>query len=98
MENGWLDYIAPQIYWHFGYDRADYGKLADWWVDITKDYKVHLYIGHAVYKVEKGDTPWGNPLEIINQIQYNRNIPHIKGSIFFRAKSIVDNPRINGQA
>ena len=92
VENGWLDYIAPQIYWHFGYDRADYGKLADWWVDITKDYKVHLYIGHAVYKVEKGDTPWGNPLEIINQIQYNRNIPHIKGSIFFRAKSIVDNP------
>lgn len=92
VENGWLDYIAPQIYWHFGYDRADYSKVADWWVNTTKGYKVNLYIGHAAYKIEAGDTPWGNPLEIINQIQYNRKIPQIKGSIFFRAKSIIDNP------
>ena len=92
VENGWLDYIAPQIYWHFGYDRADYGVLVDWWVNLTRGYKAHLYIGHAAHKVEKGDTPWGNPLEIINQIQYNRAIPEVKGSIFFRARSIVNNP------
>lgn len=92
VENKWLDYIAPQIYWHFGYDKADYAKLVDWWADVVKDYGVRLYIGHAAYKVEDGNTPWGNPLEIINQIQYNRNIPQIKGSIFFRAKSIIDNP------
>lgn len=92
VENGWLDYIAPQIYWYFGYDRADYGELVDWWTNVVKNHKVHLYIGHAVYKVEEGNTPWGNPLEIINQIRYNRGIPQVKGSIFFRAKSIIDNP------
>ncbi|HZJ76571.1 MAG TPA: family 10 glycosylhydrolase, partial [Oscillospiraceae bacterium] len=92
VEKEWLDYIVPQIYWNFGYDRADYGVLVDWWADITKGRNVHLYIGHAAHKVEKGDTPWGNPLEIINQIKYNRDILEVKGSIFFRAKSIVDNP------
>lgn len=92
VEKGWLDYIAPQIYWNFGYDRADYGHLVDWWADITKNHKVDLYIGHAAHKIEEGDTAWGNPLEIINQIQYNRTVPQIKGSIFFRAGSILDNP------
>ena len=92
VEKGWLDYIAPQIYWHFGYEKADYGILVDWWADVVKDHKVHLYIGHAAYKVEEGNTPWGNPLEIIKQIQYNRSVPQVKGSIFFRAKSLIDNP------
>jgi len=92
VENGWLDYIAPQIYWYFGYDRADYGGLVDWWANVVKNHKVHLYIGHAAYKVAEGNTPWGNPMEIINQIRYNRGIPQVKGSIFFRAKSIIDNP------
>lgn len=92
IEKGWLDYIAPQVYWNFGYDRADYAEVTDWWVDITKGHKVDLYIGHAAHKVEAGSTPWGNPLEIPRQIQYNRNISQIKGSIFFRAKFIVDNP------
>ena len=92
VENEWLDYIAPQIYWHFGYDRAEYRNLVNWWADLVKDKKTHLYIGHAAYKVEEGDTPWGNPLEISNQIEYNRGIPQVKGSIFFRAKSILNNP------
>lgn len=92
VEMGWLDYIAPQIYWYFGYDRADYGKLVDWWADVVKNKKTHLYIGHAAYKIEEGNTPWGNPLEISNQIDYNREIPQVKGSIFFRAKSIINNP------
>ncbi|MFW5649275.1 MAG: family 10 glycosylhydrolase [Candidatus Alkaliphilus sp. MAG34] len=92
VENGWLDYIAPQIYWYFGYDKADYEELVDWWADVVKGHKPHLYIGHAAYKVEAGNTPWGNPLEIINQVKYNRTIPQVKGSIFFRAKSITDNP------
>lgn len=91
IEQGWLDYIAPQVYWHFGYDRADYKKTVDWWVNVTKNKKPHLYIGHAAYKLEESNTPWGNPLEIANQIEYNRTIPGIKGSIFFRAKSIINN-------
>lgn len=92
VENGWLDYIAPQIYWHIGYDRAEYKELINWWSNVVQNKKVDLYIGQAAYKVEAGNTPWGNPLEILDQIEYNRMIPEVKGSIFFRAKSIVNNP------
>ncbi len=92
IENGWLDYIAPQVYWHIGYDRAEYKELINWWSNVVQNKKVELYIGQAAYKVEAGTTPWGNPLEILDQIEYNRMIPEVKGSIFFRAKSIVNNP------
>ena len=61
-------------------------------VQLVQNKKVELYIGQAAYKVEAGTTPWGNPLEILDQIEYNRMIPEVKGSIFFRAKSIVNNP------
>ncbi len=92
IEQEWLDYIAPQIYWHIGYEAAEYKTLVNWWSDVVKNKNVDLYIGQAAYKIEETDTPWGNPLEIINQIEYNRSIPEIKGSIFFRAKSILNNP------
>ena len=92
VENGWLDYIAPQLYWYIGYDRAEYTELVQWWANVVKNKKTHLYIGHAAYKVEEGSTPWGNPLEISNQIEYNRGFAEVKGSIFFRAKSIMNNP------
>lgn len=30
MEQGWLDYLTPQLYWKFG-GGQDYAKLAPWW-------------------------------------------------------------------
>lgn len=92
VEKGWLDYIAPQIYWYFGYSPAPYEVVLKWWTDLIQDKDIHLYVGHATYKVQSGDDPWGNPYEILNQINYNRNTQNVKGSIFFRTKSLVDNP------
>lgn len=91
VEEGWLDYIAPQIYWNIGFEIAEYKELVNWWADVVNNKNTNLYIGHAAYKVEEGNTPWGNPMEIPNQIEYNREIPEVKGSIFFRAKSIINN-------
>lgn len=92
VEKGWLDYIAPQIYWYFGYPAAPYEVVLKWWTDLIQDKNIHLYVGHAAYKVQSSNDPWGNPYEILNQIDYNRNAQNVKGSIFFRAKSLVDNP------
>lgn len=92
VEEGWLDYIAPQIYWHFGYAPAPYEVLLKWWSSLTEGKDIHLYIGQAAYKVQPEEGPWGNPYEILNQIDYNRNVGNAKGSILFRAKSIINNP------
>ncbi|WP_244272656.1 glycoside hydrolase family 10 protein [Natronincola peptidivorans] len=92
VEEGWLDYIAPQIYWYFGYGPAAYEIVLHWWSNLVQDRDIHLYVGHAAYKAQPEETPWGNPYEILNQIDYNRNAGNAQGSIFFRAQSIVSNP------
>lgn len=45
---GWIDYLAPQIYWNIGYEIADYEILTQWWRQAIKNKDVQLYIGQDV--------------------------------------------------
>ena len=31
INNGWVDYCVPQIYWQIGHPAADYETLIRWW-------------------------------------------------------------------
>ena len=92
---GWIDYIAPQIYWNIGYKPADYEIVLKWWVKEMRGKPVDLYVGQALYKVGTDGAgtngAWLNPNELPNQIIMNRNYDTVKGSIYFRAKLITDN-------
>ncbi len=85
-----IDYIAPQIYWHIGFEIADYEKLSNWWADVIKDTNVNLYIGQAVYRLqyESPNKPWFGPGEVKKQLEMNKQLPEIKGSIFYNYNSI----------
>lgn len=50
MENGWIDYVAPQIYWEVGHKKADYKTLVNWWANIARKTDTPLYIGEGIYK------------------------------------------------
>ncbi len=89
VDTGWIDYVVPQIYWHQGFNLADYDTLVNWWSSAVTGSKTDLYIGQAAYKVKE----WKNSSELINQIDYNRSFPEVKGSIFFSYKSLLDNPK-----
>ena len=91
LSNGWIDYVAPQIYWHIGFDIADYEILANWWNKNT--FGRNLYIGHAAYKVATDSRKqWHQPLELANQVALNRQLDKVQGSIYFSTKSIRNNP------
>ena len=89
MDKGWIDYVVPQIYWNQGFKVAEYNTLVKWWSKNAKNTSTDLYIGQAAYRVGA----WSNPNELVNQINYNRNYPEIKGSIFFSYKSLKQNPK-----
>lgn len=93
MQEEWLDYIAPQVYWSFDFSAAQYNKVTDWWIEQTQGKNVHLYIGHAAYKVgDDKDPAWNNPDEIPNQIKYNtERFNQVKGSVFFSYKDLKSN-------
>ena len=90
MDKGWIDYVAPQLYWTRGFRAADYSVLVEWWSEYARKTGTALYIGQAAYKV-KDWSDGGN--ELIEQIKLNRRYPEIKGSIFFSYKSLVPNPK-----
>ncbi|KEO75514.1 glycoside hydrolase family 10 protein [Anditalea andensis] len=87
LREGWIDYITPQIYWHIGFDKAEYKTLVDWWSKNT--YGKHLYIGQGVYRM--GEKGWEDPAEIQNQIFYNREFDQVHGSMYFSAKTFMTN-------
>ena len=94
VKNGWVDYIAPQIYWSIGNDGADYQTLLSWWTDVVKGTDVDLYIGHAGYRsldAKPGDV-WYGADEIERQIRLNRRYDAVDGSIHFRLKMYIENP------
>ena len=91
LKNGWIDYVAPQLYWSIGYPPSDYEKLVDWWSKHV--YGKHLYVGHAAYKINNSpnDPNWTKPEEISKQVTLNRANPNVKGSIYFSAKPLLRN-------
>ena len=92
---GWIDYIAPQIYWNIGFKPADYEKVLKWWVNEMSGKPVKLYVGQALYKVGTHgagtDGAWLNPNELPSQILMNRRYDTVQGSIYFRAELLTDN-------
>ena len=80
VKQGWIDYIAPQLYWSFGHKTASYAALCDWWCLQTKNTKVKLYIGIAPYQLGSNST-WGK-YELANQLRYN-SARQVSGSIWF---------------
>jgi uncharacterized lipoprotein YddW (UPF0748 family) len=91
LQNGLLDYAAPQVYWSIGFNVANYGVLTPWWNN--NSFGRHIYIGHAAYKINvDADANWTNPSQINNQIRLNRQQQNVFGSIFFRTGNILANP------
>lgn len=93
VQKGWLDYIAPQIYWQIGHKQCDYATLLDWWSNVTRGTGVKLYVGHAAYKTGDSNqgTQWTDGQEMARQIAYNRANGNVDGSIFYGYSALKNN-------
>ena len=91
LEEDWLDYVAPQVYWSIGNASANFATLVPWWNKNT--YGQHVYIGHGTYKINNDSDPnWRNERETPNQIRLIRSHENVQGSVFFSAKILKNNP------
>ena len=98
VREGSIDYIAPQLYWHIGFDIADYQVLLDWWHRATLFSTVDLYIGHAAYRAGSTDAshPWYGVDEINRQLILNKRYSGVAGSIFYNYNALAGNPALQG--
>ncbi|WP_161783230.1 family 10 glycosylhydrolase [Massilia sp. BSC265] len=88
IQQGWVDYLAPQVYWYIGQTGSDYKLLVPWWNDNA--YERHMYIGLADYKVNTAG--WTDPNQINNQIAMNRAAANISGQVHFRHQFLQNDP------
>jgi len=91
LEKGWIDYVAPQLYWATTEKAVAYNMLLDWWADNT--YGRQLFIGHGIYRALESRTgAWKTTTEIPKQIRAIRENPNAYGSIYFSSASFRHNP------
>lgn len=89
LKKGWIDYVAPQLYWEFGHKVAPYEVLLDWWSKHT--YGKNCYIGLGIYR-GGSNAAWKDTTQLPRMIDALRNTPNIQGMIFFSSKTFDKNP------
>ena len=90
INNGWVDYNIPQIYWEIGHPAADYDNLIHWWARHAASRP--LFIGQDVMRtVNKADAR--NPLQnqMPAKMKLQRSLPTVQGSCQWYAAAVVDN-------
>lgn len=90
VNNGWVDYIVPQLYWEIGHSSADYEKLIRWWSAHIKGRP--LIIGQDVERTVRArdvNNPTVNQMAAKFELQ--RNLPNIEGSVLWYSAAVVAN-------
>lgn len=97
VNNGWIDYCVPQLYWEIGHKAADYKTLIKWWNKYASNRL--LFIGEDIERTVKNADP-DNPK--INQMSAKRRLhsemPNVQGTVLWYAKAVVDNVGNYGMA
>lgn len=90
LQQGWVDYIAPQVYWYIGQPGANYAAIVPWWNSQANGR--HIYIGMAGYKVNDPTqgANWANPSQIPNEMRLNRDplYSNIYGQSIYNTSSL----------
>lgn len=89
LQKGWIDYVAPQLYWEFEHASAPFESLVDWWSQNT--YGKHCYIGLGVYRAGS-NRAWKDSTQLTRQIECIRQSANVQGMIFFSSRSFEKNP------
>ena len=89
VQQGLLDYIAPQIYWPFARDAARYDVLTKWWADVVKPthpsvYRDRVLQSGRAFQKRTGLDGERRRTGAEKQLDLNDSLPDVKGTILFR--------------
>ena len=88
LNNGWVDYMAPQLYWSLSAPQQGFQALLDWWISQSTANR-HVWPGLAAYRVADGSTSAYSSTEIPNQIDETRDRPRGTGHLLYNATSTL---------
>jgi uncharacterized lipoprotein YddW (UPF0748 family) len=88
LNEGWVDYFTPQLYWPIGQEQQSFPKLLGWWAKENTRGR-HVWPGVATYRAANDHKGW-TVGEVADQIRITRE-GDAPGAIHFSAKPILRN-------
>lgn len=89
LVQGWVDYLAPQLYWRISPRKQSFPVLLEWW---RQQGSRPVWPGIATARIQSSEDPGRPASEITRQIQYTRQIRSTShGHLHWSAKSLVQN-------
>lgn len=89
LNEGWLDYWSPQLYWKQDQAGQSYSELLHWWVSQNTKNR-HIWPGNYTSRVADGSkTSWPTS-EIVRQIDITRRQHGADGNLHFSMKSLME--------
>ena len=71
LREGWVDYLAPQLYWSIAAPQQSFPALLDWWLQENVRGR-HVWPGLAAYRVGDGTSSAFGAAEIPSQVSLTR--------------------------
>jgi uncharacterized lipoprotein YddW (UPF0748 family) len=89
LEEGWVDYIAPQLYWRIDPPAQSYPVLLQWWTENNPERR-HIYPGNRLSVLD--DKDWSIS-EYQKQVEITRNLNSklSLGNIYYNMKVFKEN-------
>ncbi len=89
VNNGWLDYCVPQLYWEIGNKAADYDELIRWWNRYSAN--TLLYIGEDIERTAKYPDPVNSKTNQMDaKFRLHAQMANVHGTVLWYAKLAAD--------
>ncbi len=89
LNEGWVDYFTPQLYWPIAQEKQSYPRLLGWWAGENKRGR-HLWPGNIPSRVTGTAKGWPAH-EIADQIKVTRAQNGASGNVHFSMKPLLRN-------
>lgn len=91
LNNGWLDYFSPQLYWRSDSPGQSYSSLLAWWIGENMRAR-HIWAGNFTSRTDTvaGPQSWRAD-ELLRQIALTRAQPGAGGNVHFSMRALMRN-------
>jgi len=95
LQQGWVDYMAPQLYWGRSADgystQQDFDTLLTWWSNTTQNpLNRHMIAGVSPSWITPASQGY-SAADVLNQVTATQAQSRAAGNLFFRAENMAEN-------
>ena len=91
LNEGTIDYVAPQLYWEIGKKNANYEVLVKWWSENSCNKNLYIGLYNSNLGVKEAPSAWHRGNELVRQLNLNKKHPQIDGAAFYSANAFMKN-------